>query len=135
MIASTLQPPRSGVPNRVLLSCLVLAGLVGPAQAQDAASAPVEPVTAAEAPATDPAAAPTTEPGAADAAVPAQATTEPPLETIPVPQAEPAPMGDKPTRPYTFAATRLRHTELDTTAEDAFGIELSYLLLPNIKRT
>ena len=55
-----------------------------------------------------------------------------PLETIPVDSAE-APLADGASRyPYTFAAARLRHTELNDSATDGIGIEGSYLLLPNV---
>lgn len=119
MIASNLQLPRGGMLNCVLLSCLLF-GLAGQARAQD---------DAATAPAAEPAAADAVAP---DASAPAEAPAEPPLQTIPVAQPEPEPVAGPSRRPYTFAATRLRHTELDASAEDAFGIEVSYLLMPNI---
>jgi hypothetical protein len=55
-----------------------------------------------------------------------------PLETIPVDSTEAAPADVGPRYPYTFAALRLRHTELDDSASDGIGLEGSYLVLPNI---
>lgn len=61
----------------------------------------------------------------------ASATTDSALATIPVEPAEPA-ADTAPSYPYTFAAARFRHTELDESASDGIGLEGSYLLLPNI---
>lgn len=67
-----------------------------------------------------------------ETSAPADASaTDPALATIPVEPAEPA-AAVTPSYPYTFAAARLRHTELDESASDGYGLEGSYLLLPNV---
>jgi hypothetical protein len=99
-----------------------LLGVTAPAWAlgqDDAAPAP-----AAEAAPADPV---TTSP-----ATDAPAAEAEQLETIPVDQAEAAPTDGAARYPYTFAAARLRHTELDQGGTDGIGIAGSYLLLPNV---
>ena len=142
MTSTTLQPRSRGALNRVLPLLWGVAVMAGPAWAQDETTGP-EDAPAADAlqaesvpaePAADAApaeAAPAD--GAAPAAATAEAPAEPAPETIPVDQqAEAPPAAESSKRPYTFAATRLRHTEFDETAEDGFGVDVSYQLLPNV---
>lgn len=62
----------------------------------------------------------------------APAAPQQPLETIPVDSTAAAPDAVQREYPYTWGAARLRHTEYDENATDAFGVEGSYLLLPNV---
>lgn len=140
MTSSTLQPRSRGALNRVLPLLWGIAVAAGPAWAQDESTGPedapaVDALQAESVPTEPSAESAPADPAPADAAAPADATaaTEPAPETIPVEQQAEAPPAAQPSkRPYTFAATRLRHTEFDEAAEDGFGVDVSYQLLPNV---
>ena len=122
----------SSLPCRAARSAVVATFLLGTAWPL-AVLAQEEPTPADETmqpETTAPADAATAETGTAEPAADTSAT-DPALATIPV---EPAATVDEtaPSYPYTFAAARLRHTELDESASDGLGLEGSYLLLPNV---
>jgi hypothetical protein len=120
---------------RLAVAALVVTTLSGlyPAFAQEEpAAAPADDAaTQASEPAATDATAPADGSAEATTAAPAEASAEAPLETVPVDGAE-AEVAAESHRPYTFAATRFRHTEFDESADDGFGIEGSWLLQPNM---
>lgn len=129
MKQSTLQPRSRGALSRVLPLLWGVAFAASPAWAQDA-TAPEDAPAADALQAESVPAGPT---GEDASTVAPDVAAEAAPETIPVDaQAEAPPAAEPSKRPYTFAATRLRHTEFDATSEDGFGVDVSYQLLPNI---
>ncbi|HUR41200.1 MAG TPA: hypothetical protein VM240_08520 [Verrucomicrobiae bacterium] len=117
------------LPARLRVVALCLLWLAAPAGAQE----PPDPATSEAA---VPTSEDTTAAGSASQSQPEtitpDAVAEPaPVATIPV-VVEETPVAEGPNLPYTFAAARLRQTDLDDASSTGMGLEVSYLLLPDI---
>lgn len=111
-----------------VVAALVFTSAIAPAQEPASTETPAAETAPAEA--ADGSVAPAAA-SAAEAGTAPEAAASEPLATIPVAE-EAADVATGSRHPYTWAAARLAHFEYNEQGADGFGVEGSYLLLPDV---